>query len=93
VIRRDGRRELLGLAPGIQWRDAVGYGGAVQADSGWAERERDRIRAAASPTIWILVANAAPTTVPTLTGSLERAGGTVDTAYVVGGVRVARYRF
>src|SRR5262245_50007156 len=93
VIQRDGRRELLGLAPGIQWRDAVGYGGVVQADSGWAERERDRIRAAASPTIWILVANAAPTTVPTLTGSLERAGGTVDTAYVVGGVRVARYRF
>jgi len=93
VILREGRRELLGLAPGIQWRDAVGFAGAVRADSGWAGRESDRIRAAASPTIWLLVANPAPTTVAALTGALAHAGGAADTSYVSGGVRVARYRF
>jgi len=93
LLRREGRPELLGLAPGIQWRDAVGFAGTVRADSGWAGRESDRIRAAASPTIWLLVANPAPTTVAALTGALAHAGGAADTSYVSGGVRVVRYRF
>jgi len=93
VFRRAGRVELLGLAAGIQWRDGVGFGRLVHADSGWAEREAARIRAAAAPTIWILVANPYPTTVQELMAAIARAGGVSDSGTVIGGVRLARYRF
>lgn len=93
LLNRGGGAELLGLTPGIQWRDGVGFGPSVHADSGWAAREADRIRTAASPTIWVLIANPYPTTVQDLTSALTQTGGTVDTALVVGGVRLSGYRF
>ena len=94
VLTGRGRQELLGLAPGTQWRDAGGYGLATHADSGWGARESSRIRAAASPTIWVVVANPYPAAVEQeLTGAIELARGAVDTTFVVGGVRLTRYRF
>lgn len=94
VLSRRGSLVLLGLAPGTQWRDGVGYGGSVRPDSGWAQRESDRIRAAASPTIWVLEANPYPATVQqALTDAIKHGGATVDTSLVVGGVRLTRYRF
>jgi 4-amino-4-deoxy-L-arabinose transferase-like glycosyltransferase len=94
VVRRGGRLELVGLAPGIQWREGMGFGGrSVVADSGWASREAARIRAAAAPSIWVFVANPYPATVRDLYAALERAGARLETASAVGGVRLARFRF
>ncbi len=91
--RRRGRVELLGLAPGIQWQEGRGFGLPVVPDSGWASREAARIRAAAAPTIWVMVAHPYPTTVRDLYRALVRAGGVLDLESAVGGVRLARFRF
>ncbi len=90
---RDGRVELLGLAPGIQWQEGRGFGSPVVADTGWATREAARIRAAAAPTAWVLVANPYPTTVQALYAALEQVGGTREAEAAVGGVRLVRVRF
>lgn len=91
--RREGRVELLALASGIQWQEGRGFGVPVAADSGWAAREAIRVRQVAAPTIWLLQANSYPTIVQGLAAALVQAGGTVDTAFGVGGVRLAHYRF
>jgi dolichyl-phosphate-mannose-protein mannosyltransferase len=92
AVSRGDHVELLGLASGIQWREVMGLR-QVQADSGWAAREVFRIRAAADPTIWTIVANAYRTTAQDLSDALEQGGGALDTTFVIGGVRIARYRF
>jgi len=91
--RRGGRVELLGLASGIQWQEGRGFGSPVAADTGWAAREAARIRAAAGPTAWLLIANAYPTTVQALYAALERVGGAREVEAAVGGVRLVRVRF
>ena len=55
VERRLGRVEIPGLAPGIQWREVTGLSGSAP-DPGWAARESARIRAAAAPESWVIVA-------------------------------------
>jgi hypothetical protein len=92
VVSRGDHVELLGLASGIQWREVMGLG-QVQADSGWAAREVTRIRAVAVPTIWTIAANAYRTTAQDLGDALEQGGGALDTAFAIGGVRIAHYRF
>jgi hypothetical protein len=92
AVSRGDHVELLGLASGIQWREVMGLAQA-RPDSGWAAREAVRIRAAAAPTIWTIVANAYRTTAQDLNDALEQGGGVLDTAFAIGGVRIARYRF
>ena len=92
VERRPGRVEILGLAPGIQWREVTGLSGSAP-DPGWAAREAARIRAAAAPAAWVIVANAYATSAATLVAALGEAGGKIEVDSVVGGVRRWRVRF
>lgn len=91
-LRHDGRVELLGLASGIQWREVTGLSALVP-DSGWAEREAARIRGAASPTIWLLVANGYATAAIRLVAAVSEVGGAQEMERVIGGVRLYRFRF
>jgi 4-amino-4-deoxy-L-arabinose transferase-like glycosyltransferase len=92
AVSRGDHLELLGVASGIQWREVMGLGQVV-ADSGWATHEATRIKAAAAPTIWLVIANAYAASGADLESALERAGGVrlVDT--VAGGVRWSRFGF
>jgi hypothetical protein len=92
VERRLGRVEILGLAPGIQWREVTGLSGTAP-DSGWAAREATRIREAAAPEVWLILANAYATSTATLVGTLEAQGGIRDRQSLAGGVHVYRFRF
>ena len=53
----NGSVELLGLQTGIHAQNYTGFL-QLQADTGWAEREAERIAAAARPDIWLVFANA-----------------------------------
>jgi hypothetical protein len=90
--RHLGRVEILGLAPGIQWREVTGLSGSAP-DPGWAAREAARIRAAAAPEAWVIVANAYATSAATLVAALGEAGGRIEMDTVAGGVRHCRVRF
>ena len=92
VEHRLGRIEILGLAPGIQWREVTGLSGHVP-DSGWANREATRIQEAAAPEAWLIVANAYATSAATLVAALGEAGGRIEMDTVAGGVRRCRVRF
>ncbi len=91
AVRHLGRLEILGLAPGIQWREVSGLSGRTP-DAGWADREAARIRGAA-PAVWLLIANSYAETTAELLTALEGAGGRVDLDTMVGGVRRLRIRF
>jgi hypothetical protein len=86
VERRLGRVEILGLAPGIQWREVTGLSGSAP-DLGWAAREAARVREAAAPQAWVIVANAYATSAATLIVALGEAGGRIEMDSVAGGVR------
>lgn len=92
VEQRQGRMEILGLAPGIQWREAKGLSGTVP-DSGWAAREAARIHAAATPVAWVLLGNAYATSGAALVAALQDAGGRLEVDAAAGGVRRCRVRF
>lgn len=92
AVPRGDHVELLGLASGIQWREVIGLVQALP-DPGWATHEAVRIKAAAAPTIWLVIANAYATSSAGLEAAVESAGGVrlVDT--VAGGVRRSRFAF
>jgi hypothetical protein len=92
AVPRGDHVELLGLASGIQWREVIGLVQALP-DSGWATHEATRIKAAAAPTIWLVIANAYAMSGAGLEAAVESAGGVrlVDT--VAGGVRWSRFKF
>jgi 4-amino-4-deoxy-L-arabinose transferase-like glycosyltransferase len=92
TVSRGDHVELLGLASGIQWREVVGLGQGLP-DPGWAMHEGMRIKTAATPTIWLLIANAYAASGANLESAVERSGGVrlVDT--VAGGVRWSRFVF
>jgi hypothetical protein len=92
AVSRGDHVELLGLASGIQWREVTGLRPTLP-DSGWANHEATRIKAAAAPTIWLVIANAYATSGADLESAVERAGGVrlVDT--VAAGVRWSRFGF
>src|SRR5690348_1949428 len=70
VVNAGGRRELLGLAPGIQYREGAMFSQAAP-DPGWASHEASRIRGA-GPAVWIVVA---PTNSPVVRELLDTLKG------------------
>ena len=70
VVNVGGRRELLGLAPGIQYREGAMFSQAAP-DPGWAGREARRIRTAGS-TVWVVVS---PTNSPVVRELLDTLQG------------------
>lgn len=90
-VRRLGRVEILGLAPGIQWREVVGLSGRSP-DAGWAATEAARIRQS-GPTVWLLIATAYADTRDSLFAALGVAGGRIEVDTVLGGVERSRVGF
>jgi 4-amino-4-deoxy-L-arabinose transferase-like glycosyltransferase len=90
-VRRLGRVEILGLAPGIQWREVVGLSGRSP-DTGWAATEAARIERS-GPTVWLLIATAYAGTRDSLFAALGGAGGRIEVDSVVGGVERTRVGF
>lgn len=91
AVRRLGRVEILGLAPGIQWREVVGLSGRSP-DVGWAATEAARIKHS-GPTVWLLIATAYAGTRDSLFAALDGAGGRIEVDSVVGGVERSRVGF
>jgi len=91
VFALDGTWEIIGAAHGAQWRSGTGL---VQyhPDPGWAAAEARRIRAAASPGVWLLVSHSYRLEL-FLYPELERLGGRLEYAYGKDGVVLRRYRF
>jgi Dolichyl-phosphate-mannose-protein mannosyltransferase len=91
VFTSGGIREILGAAHGAQWRSGIGL---VQdhPDPGWAAAEARRIRAAANPTVWMLVSHSYRLEL-LIYPELDRLGGRLEYAYGEDGVVLRRYRF
>jgi 4-amino-4-deoxy-L-arabinose transferase-like glycosyltransferase len=91
AVRRLGRMEILGLAPGIQWREVVGLSGRSP-DAGWAATEAARIKQS-GPTVWLLIATAYADTRDSLFAALDGVGARIEVDSVVGGVERSRVGF
>jgi hypothetical protein len=87
-----GRLALVGLAPGIQWREGHGFNQPFP-DAGWGQREATRMRAVASPVIWVAVSHLYPGERGALTRALELAGARRDSVWEKRGTALERYRF
>lgn len=72
-----GHWELLGLSPGMQWREGSGYE-HDRPDSGWGEREATRIRAVSDSTAWVVLAHLYPGEKRVLLGALQGQGARAD---------------
>jgi hypothetical protein len=70
VVNAGTRRELLGLAPGIQYREGAMFSQSAP-DPGWARREADRVRGAGA-TVWVV---AAPSNSPVVRELLDTLRG------------------
>ncbi len=83
--------ELLGVPSGVHWR-SPGAGSRSQSatDAGWAESEASRIRAAAHPSAWVIIAHAFDQG-DQLTQALEATGALLSAAFGDRGTRVLRY--
>jgi hypothetical protein len=92
IVRERGRTEIIGLSPGIQWREGTGY---VQRapDPGWAEREAARLRAATDSTAWIAIAHDYPGEALALLRGIDAAGGREVSRWAGRGVLLVRVRF
>jgi hypothetical protein len=86
-----GRREVMGLFHGAQWRSATGPV-QYQADTNWTGNEARRIRAAAVPQVWVLVAHSHALE-RFLVPALEERGGRIVDSYEADGARLWRFRF
>jgi hypothetical protein len=87
--------ELLGLACGVQGRHWRGFE-PVTPDSGWADIEVRRMRSAARPTIWIMLADHRHRTAregDVLMAAVARAGATVVEADTLAYSAAYRVRF
>jgi hypothetical protein len=82
--------EVLGIATGMQ-NSCCAH--ALAPDSGWADNEALRIRAAASPTIWIVMAHHAEAPLRELQTSLGSLGGYATFAKETRAASVFQYRF
>lgn len=87
-----GRVELIGLAPGIQWREGHGFSQPFP-DRNWGEREAARMRAVATPAIWVALSHLYTGERGALTRALELAGAKRDSTWGKGGTALERYRF
>ncbi len=83
--------ELLGVPSGVHWR-SPGAGSRSQSptDAGWAESEASRIRAAAHPSAWVVIAHAFDQG-DQLTQALEATGARLSAAFGDRDTRVLRY--
>lgn len=90
-LRRFGRATILGLAPGIQWREVIGLSGRFP-DPGWAATEAARIKQSGH-TVWLLIATAYAGTRDSLFAALDDVGGRIEVDSVVGGVERSRVGF
>jgi 4-amino-4-deoxy-L-arabinose transferase-like glycosyltransferase len=86
-----GTREILGAGHGAWWRSASGLF-QDHPDPGWAAAEARRIRAAANPSVWLLVSHSYRLEL-FIYPELERLGGQLEFAYGEDGVVLRRYRF
>jgi hypothetical protein len=80
------------LPDGVTWVEAIpsvnaAYDGPF---AGWASREARRMRAYASPTVWVLYQSRMPEELPV---EIRAAGGVVDVTRQYDGVRLFRVRF
>jgi hypothetical protein len=91
VFASGGMREILGAAHGAQWRSGTGLV-RYDPDPGWAAAEARRIRAAADPSVWLLVSHSYRLEL-LIYPELERLGGRLEYAYGEDGVVLRRYRF
>jgi len=91
VLCKAGAIELIGLAPGIQAREVTGFL-QPRPDSGWAEREAERIVGAARPDIWLVFASAYLTTLPDLLAALRARGAVQVEAREWRSAKLYRYR-
>jgi hypothetical protein len=92
VFTYRGRREVLGLATGMQWRESQWFT-QEQPDQGWAAREATRIRAVTDSTAWLLFANTYGGEEEALVAALEQAAGRLVYEHRGNGVVLRRYRF
>jgi hypothetical protein len=87
-----GRVALVGLAPGIQWREGHAFSQPFP-DKNWGEREAARMRAAANPFVWVALSHLYSGERGALTRALEQAGARRDSTWEKGGTALERYRF
>ncbi len=86
------RLELIGLPTGMQARAGTGFS-QRGADTGWADREAERIAAVARSDVWLVFANIYPTTLPDLQEALRQRGAELLAAREERGAKLYRYRF
>ena len=87
----NGTVEVLGLSTGIHWQNYTGFL-RLEADTGWAQREAERIAAVAGPDIWLVFANAVGNSVPELLAALRARGVQEVEARVWRAAMLYRYR-
>jgi len=85
-----GSVELAGIATGMEGTGA--FTGSAP-DSGWEENEAERIRDAASPTVWVAFAHHLEVPLDQLRDALERLGGRVTFSEVGPVMALLQYRF
>ncbi len=87
-----GRRELIGISTGLQWRSVVRYE-QIDPDPGWAENEASRIRQAANPEVWLFFAHATDGADQDLIKAVRAEGGRVVEKLSRRSAAAVRYRF
>lgn len=92
IVRERGRPIVIGLSPGIQWREGTGYVTRAP-DAGWAAREAARLRSIADSTAWIAIAHDYPGEALALLRGMDAAGGHEVARWAGRGVLLVRYRF
>jgi hypothetical protein len=92
ALRLPDRVAVIGLSPGIQWREGLGFN-KKQPDPGWAEREATRLVAVTDSTAWIIIAHDYPGVAQALLQAMEEAGGREVFRWGGRGVWLLRYRF
>ena len=96
LVYTDGeRRVLIGVASGSQFQAGVGFVPATT-DTNWAENEATRIRAAADPVIWLVMADygrGEPRENAEVLEAVARHGGALELVNSAGNTRLYRVRF
>lgn len=90
-----GRTVLVGLAPGIQWREGHGFSQALP-DAHWGAREASRMRevgGTGDSTVLVVLAHVYPGERDALTRALELAGARREPVWQLRGAVLERYRF
>lgn len=90
--RYQGRTELLGIPTGGEARAAV-PDIRLHADSGWAQNEAKRLRAAAHPHIWVFADHAYTYALAPLLGAIWQCGGVIESEESETDAALYRVRF